>query len=84
VLPESASYIVSLRYGDGDSEVTRAMDAGRGTSIRLDASPSGQALTEYTWYVLVVRSVGCGPASPDATQPCAVSPPSEARTFVWE
>lgn len=84
VLPDSASYIVSLRYTDGDRLVTRALDAGRDTSIRLEASPSGKPGTEYTWYVLVVRNIGCGPASPDATLPCAVSPPSETRSFMWE
>lgn len=82
-LPDSASYIISLRYNDGENEITRAFDAGRATSYRLDASPSGQPNTEYTWYVVVVRSIGCGPASPDATQPCAVSPPSGTRTFIW-
>jgi LysM repeat protein len=84
VLPESASYIISLRYMDGDNQVTDAIDAGRATSLRLDTPPSGQPGTTYTWYVLVVRGIGCGPASPDATQPCAVSPPSPARTFVWK
>ncbi len=84
VLPDTASYIVSLRYQEGEDEVVRAFDAGRATSFRLDTPPSAQAGTEYTWYVLVVRSIGCGPGSPDATQPCAVSPPSETRTFVWK
>lgn len=84
VLPESASYIISLHYQDGENEITRAIDAGRATSFRLDTSPSGRPDTEYTWYVIVVRGIGCGPASPDATQPCAVSPPSETRTFVWK
>lgn len=84
VLPDSASYIISLRYNDGENEVTRAFDAGRATSYRLDTSPSGQPDTTYTWYVLVVRSIGCGPASPDATQPCAVSPPSGTRSFIWK
>jgi hypothetical protein len=84
VLPDSASYIVSLRYTEGEEEVTRAFDAGRSTSYRLETSPSGVPDTEYTWYVIVVRSIGCGPASPDATQPCAVSPPSPPRNFVWE
>jgi LysM repeat protein len=84
VLPDSASYIISLRYADGDNLVVRALDAGRATSYRLDTSPAGLANTEYTWYVVVVRSIGCGPASPDATQPCAVSPPSGTRTFLWK
>lgn len=84
VLPDSASYIVSLRYSDGENEMVRAFDAGRGTSYRLDTSPSGMPNTEYTWYVIVVRNIGCGPASPDATQPCAVSPPSGPRTFTWK
>jgi LysM repeat protein len=84
VLPDSASYVISLRYDDGENILTRAVDAGRATSYRLDTSPSGQPNTEYTWYVVVVRSIGCGPASPDATQPCAVSPPSETRTFIWK
>lgn len=84
VLPESASYIISLRYEDGDEMVTRAIDAGRATSYRLDASPSGAPDTEYSWYVIVVRGQGCGPASPDATQPCAVSPPSPVRSFIWK
>lgn len=84
VLPDSASYIVSLRYDDGDNQVTKAFDAGRATSYRLDASPSGKPNTGYSWYVVVVRSIGCGPASPDATQPCAVSPPSGVRTFIWK
>ncbi len=83
-LPDSASYIISLRYREGENEITRAFDAGRATSYRLNASPSGQPNTEYTWYVVVVRSIGCGPASPDATQPCAVSPPSGTRTFLWK
>ncbi len=84
VLPDSSAYILSLRYSDGENEITRAFDAGRATLYRLDASPSGIPNTEYTWYIVVVRGVGCGPASPDATQPCAVSPPSETRTFVWK
>lgn len=84
VLPDSASYIISLRYTDGENEMTSAFDAGRGTSLRIDTSPSGIPDTEYTWYVIVVRSIGCGPASPDATQPCAVSPPSGTRTFLWK
>lgn len=84
VLPDSASYIISLRYNVGENELTRAFDAGRATSYRLDTSPSGQPDTKYTWYVVVVRSIGCGPASPDATQPCAVSPPSGTRTFMWK
>lgn len=84
VLPDSASFIISLRYNDGENEITRAIDAGRATSYRLDASPSGVPNTEYTWYVVVVRNIGCGPASPDATQPCAVSPPSGTRMFVWK
>lgn len=84
VLPDSASYIISLRYRDGDEMVTKAFDAGRSTSYRLDASPSGAPNTEYMWYVIVVRHLGCGPASPDATQPCAVSPPSAIRSFVWK
>lgn len=84
VLPDTASYIISLRYTDGDKQVTRALDAGRATSIRVDTSPSGIPNTEYTWYVIVVRSIGCGPASPDATQPCAVSPPSGNRSFTWK
>ncbi|MBI4670641.1 MAG: LysM peptidoglycan-binding domain-containing protein [Chloroflexi bacterium] len=84
VLPDSASYIISLRYTDGDNVITRAFDAGRATSYRVDASPSGAPNTEYTWYVVVVRNIGCGPASPDATQPCAVSPPSATRTFMWK
>lgn len=83
VLPDTASYIISLRYNDGEKTVTRALDAGRATSIRVDASPSGIPNTEYTWYVIVVRSIGCGPASPEATQPCAISPPSGTRTFTW-
>ncbi len=84
VLPDSASYIISLRYGDGENEIVRAFDAGRATSLRLDTSPSGIPTTEYTWYVVVIRSIGCGPASPDATQPCAVSPPSATRTLIWK
>lgn len=84
VLPDSASYIISLRYSDGKNPVTRALDAGRATSFRLDTSPSGIPNTRYTWYVVVVRSIGCGPASPDATQPCAVSPPSDTRSFLWK
>lgn len=82
VLPDSAAYIVSLKYDDGGTVMTRAYDAGRATSYRLD-TPPGEPGTTYTWYVVVVRSTGCGPASPDATQPCAVSPPSETRTFTW-
>ncbi len=84
VLPDSASYIISLRYNDGDNMITRAFDAGRATSYRLETSPSGISDTTYTWYIVVVRNIGCGPASPDATQPCAVSPPSETRTFTWK
>src|SRR5581483_1552352 len=84
VLPDSASYIVSLRYDNGEDQVTRAFDAGRATTFRLDASPSGQSNTEYTWYVIVVNNTGCGPSSPNATQPCAISPPSEPRTFIWK
>lgn len=83
VLPESASYVISLRYNDGDNIVTRAFDAGRATSYRLETSPSGVPNTAYTWYVVVVRDIGCGPASPDANQPCAISPPSPIRTFTW-
>jgi len=83
VLPDSASYIISLRYNDGENVITRALDAGRATSYRVDASPSGIPNTTYTWYVVVVRNIGCGPASPDATQPCAISPPSATRTFTW-
>lgn len=83
VLPDTASYIISLRYDDGEKIVTQALDAGRATSIRVDTSPSGIPGTTYTWYVIVVRSIGCGPASPDATQPCAISPPSTTRTFTW-
>lgn len=84
VLPDSASYIISLRYSSGDYQITRSFDAGRDTSYRLDTAPSEIPNTEYTWYVVVVRSIGCGPASPDATQPCAVSPPSVTRTFIWK
>lgn len=84
VLPDSASYIISLRYDDGGDIITRALDAGHATLFRLDASPSGQPNTLYTWYVVVVRNIGCGPASPDATQPCAVSPPSATRVFTWK
>jgi LysM repeat protein len=84
VLPDSASYIISMRYSDGENVVTRAFDAGRATSYRIDTSPSGVPNTTYTWYVVVVRNIGCGPASPDANQPCAVSPPSEMRTFTWK
>ena len=84
VLPDSASYIISMRYSDGDQIITRAFDAGRATLYRIDASPSGVPNTTYTWYVVVVRNIGCGPASPDATQPCAVSPPAAPRSFTWK
>ncbi len=84
VLPDSASYVISLRYSDGENVVTRAFDAGRATLYRIETSPSGVPNTTYTWYVVVVRNLGCGPASPDATQPCAVSPPSDSRSFTWK
>lgn len=83
VLPDSASYIISLRYADGTGQVTRPYDAGRATSFRLDTSPSGKANTQYTWYVIVVQHSGCGSSSA-ATQPCAISPPSEMRNFIWK
>lgn len=84
VLAADEYYVVSLRYPNGDSEETVSLNGGQATSYRLDSSPSSSSdPTEFSWYVVVVRGTGCEPASPAAVQPCAISPPSEIRTFTW-
>jgi LysM repeat protein len=55
-----------------------------GTYLTLDSSPAGNnGPTQFFWYVVVVRSTGCGATSPAAVQPCAVSPISPGRSFTW-
>jgi LysM repeat protein len=87
VLAEDEFYVLSVS-ADGDDDAdgsTHAYNAGKDTHFRLDASPvNSDGPVSYRWYVLVVRGSGCGPGSPAATQPCAVSPPSAARVFIWE
>lgn len=84
VLSADEYYVLSLRYPDGDDEITRSFNAGQSTVYRLDTPSADNGATEFTWYVIAVRASGCGPASPAAVQPCAVSPPSERRTFTWQ
>ncbi|MDZ7378510.1 MAG: LysM peptidoglycan-binding domain-containing protein [candidate division KSB1 bacterium] len=82
VLAPDEYYVVSLRYGDG---AIKAYNAGQRTSYRIEELPvTSDGAIQFTWYVVVVRGSGCGPSSPAAVQPCAVSPPSETRTFVWK
>lgn len=84
VLSPDEYYVLSLRYPLGDDDTTRSFNAGQSTSYHLDAPPEDSEGTSFTWYVVVVRESGCGPASPAAVQPCAVSPPSDQRSFTWE
>jgi LysM repeat protein len=78
-------YVVHLAYqGSGDGVDLPGYAVYQGTSLKLDMSPgSNTGPTQFWWYVVVVHGTGCGPAAPAAMQPCAVSPISETRGFVW-
>jgi LysM repeat protein len=80
-------YVVHLSYqAKGVVQNLSGIVVNEGTSYTLDPSlyPSGAtAPVQFWWYVVVVRGSGCGPASPAAVQPCAVSPVSDQRSFTW-
>ena len=84
-LRDDEYYVVHLAYeSKGDEVNLPGYQVSEGTSLTLETSPvNGSGPTHFAWYVVVVRGSGCGPAAPAAVEPCAVSPVSEVRDFVW-
>ncbi|MGB8644147.1 MAG: LysM peptidoglycan-binding domain-containing protein [Anaerolineae bacterium] len=80
-------YVVHVRYIANGIEVTMPVYTVRydeGTSVTLNTSPAGAGgPAQFWWYVVVVRESGCGTEGTPISQPCAVSPLSEARTLTW-
>ncbi len=78
-------YVVHLsQQSSGEGVDLPGYAVYEGTSLKLDISPvSNTGPTQFWWYVVVVRGSGCGPAAPAAVQPCAVSPISGTRSFMW-
>lgn len=85
-LNEGEYYVVHLAYANNGEEVNLpGYEVDEGTLLTLNTSPVNDAgPTQYWWYVVVVRGSGCGPNAPAAIQPCAVSPISETRSFIWK
>ncbi len=87
-LRSDESYVLHVRCTtEGlDCDAAYQISADQGNAFKLETAPvehTGPA--EFLWYVVVVRGSGCGSvvAPTAATQPCAVSPVSEPRTFTW-
>lgn len=84
VLGADEYYVLALRFEEGGEERIESYNVGHATSLRLAEPPANPGTGDYTWYVVAVRGSGCGPASPAAVNPCAISPPSMSRTFSWK
>lgn len=85
-LSEGEYYVVHLAFQrNGDLVNLPGYEVHEGTTLSLDTYPPGvNGASVYSWYVVVVRGAGCGPAAPAAVEPCAVSPISETRNFTWK
>lgn len=84
-LKEGEQYVVNVHYDCGETPNTLPIPpVGQGTFYALPDKPAcsqGGAL-RFSWYVVVVRQGGC-PGRPASNLPCAISPVSETRTFIW-
>jgi LysM repeat protein len=85
VLKSDEYYVIHLRYTIGGVEHNLpGYVVTEGTYLTLDASPTtGGGPAQFSWYVVVVRTGGCGQDNAESGQPCAASPISETRTFTW-
>lgn len=85
-LRDGEYYVVHLAFASNGEEINLpGYEVDEGTLLTLSTPPAAEpGPTQYWWYVVVVRGSGCGPAAPAAVQPCAISPISETRSFVWK